>query len=96
MQAIRRHAIALFAWIASPSLLLAQEPTGALAGRVSDAGSGAGVFGVTVQVDGSVLSAVTGADGVYRIASVPVGARNVTFRRVGFSLERRPVTIVVG
>ncbi len=67
---------------------LAQEQTGALQGRVTDASAGV-LPGVTVTISGpSILggarSAVTAGGGAYRLANVPPGVYRVSFALSGF------------
>jgi TonB-dependent SusC/RagA subfamily outer membrane receptor len=74
----------------------AQAATGSLAGRVTDARSGLGLGGTTIEVEGTRLGAITAADGRYRIAVVPAGAQVVVARRIGYASLRRTVTVVAG
>ncbi len=70
-------------------LLLASVPVyaqaGTLAGRVTDAASGAPVRLVQVTVSGTSLGAVTDNDGRFRIANVPASAREVRAKRIGYN-----------
>lgn len=56
-----------------------------IAGRVTDAASGAPVPGASVQVLGTSIVALTGEDGRYAIASAPAGIYSVEARRIGFA-----------
>ncbi|HUJ13620.1 MAG TPA: TonB-dependent receptor [Thermoanaerobaculia bacterium] len=71
-----------------PAALYAQTGSAALGGRVSDE-SGAALPGVTVtatnNATGFSRSVVTGSDGSYRFASLPVGMYNVTADLSGFA-----------
>lgn len=70
--------------------LVAQQPAPAsarrarVAGRVTDAASGQPVAGASVQVVGTPITAITGADGRYAIASAPTGIYSLEARRIGF------------
>jgi len=55
-----------------------------VAGRVTDAASGQPVVGASVQVVGTSVTALTGADGRYIIASSPTGIYSMEARRIGF------------
>ena len=65
---------------------------GGVSGRVTDARQ-APLASVSVVVEGTSLGAVTRDDGTYRIAGVPVGARTIVARRVGYTPQRRVVAI---
>jgi len=71
-----------------PAALLAQTGSSALGGRVTDASGGA-LPGVTVTAThtatGFSRTVVTGADGGYRFASLPVGTYNVVADLSGFA-----------
>ncbi len=74
----------------------AQAATGSVAGRVTDARSGLGLGGTSVEVQGTRLGAITAADGRYRIAVVPAGELVVVARRIGYASLRRTVTVAAG
>lgn len=97
---LSRGAVATIALLAAPlvSNVVAQVPqgTGVVTGRVTDARSGQGVPGATVQVEGTRLGAVTGDDGRFRVANVPAGARTVRARRIGYASAARPVSVTEG
>lgn len=58
--------------------------SGAVTGKVTDAGTGAPIANALVAVVGSRLSAISGADGQFRITAVPATARELTARRIGY------------
>ena len=58
--------------------------TGTLAGRVTDARSGAAVTTAQVTVTGTQLGAPVDADGRFRFTNVPVSAREVLARGIGY------------
>ena len=87
--------------LAAPALLRAQGETGSIAGRVTDAGTGAGVGGASVRalalpartVAGSIN---TGEDGRYRLGGLRPGAYAVTVSRIGYRLQRVDTVRVQG
>jgi hypothetical protein len=73
---------------------------GNIAGRITDAGAGAGINGATVTVESTgqtgTTTSVQGQDGVYAIQDVPVGAQTLTAEAVGFAPSSQEVTVVTG
>ena len=94
---VSRRSAAAVPWLLAALVFAAPavaQVTGSIAGTVKDA-SGAVLPGVTVTITGAALqrqnaTAVTGADGTYRIALVPPGTYDVRFELSGFSAARRP------
>lgn len=76
----------------SPSLLTAQGGS-TVRGRVTDARTGGPIPSAQISVEGTQLGASTDALGTFTIAGVPVGTRTVTARRIGYSLQRRQITV---
>jgi len=75
--------------IAVSSLLIPHRPLeaqerGFIAGMVVDEPSGAPLPGVTVSIVGLELQAATGADGLFLIDGVPLGAMEVRFEVPGY------------
>lgn len=71
--------------------------TTTIQGVVRDAASGAPIQGATVTTGGSaVLSAVSAADGTYRIASVPVGAITLSAVKSGYITQTASANGTVG
>ena len=67
------------------SLTLAvQEVPGTVQGVVRDAGDGAPISGVEIELVGTGRSTITDDSGCYVIASVPGGERRLRARRLGF------------
>ena len=64
-----------------------------LAGRVTDAESGAPLASATVTLDGTSWRAVADDDGRYRIAGVEPGQYTITARRLGYAPTSRPLTV---
>ncbi|MFL5486299.1 MAG: TonB-dependent receptor plug domain-containing protein, partial [Gemmatimonadaceae bacterium] len=80
----------------SPFVLAAQQATGTVTGRVTDAAIGRGLPDVQVTVNGTRIGAITGPNGEYTITGVPVGARSITVRRIGYQPTSQPVTVTAG
>ena len=78
-----------------PALLVAQT-TGAVQGRVTDAASGQPLANAQVRIEGTVLGALSDANGQYSVPSVPTGRRTILARRIGYGEERRPVEVAAG
>jgi len=93
MRRLRRIIAALRAvlWTAP---LSAQQPTGTIRGRVTDAGTQQPISGVTVAV--GTRAALTQADGRYVIAAVPAGTDTLRARLIGYARAARPVTVAGG
>src|SRR5687767_14081201 len=78
--------------------LPAAAQTGTISGRVTDAGTGAGVASAGVRVLAGIRNAggaATDDNGNYRISNIPAGTYTVEARRVGYTPTRRD-GIVVG
>jgi hypothetical protein len=85
-------------WLAMAGTAFAQETTGTLTGRLVDS-QGLGVPGVTVTATGQQGSktAVTDADGSYRIPFLTPGSYSVRAELQGFkTVERQAVTVSLG
>src|SRR5262245_6746058 len=91
-----------FAYVClAPQTARAQtSTTGSIAGRVTDATSGAPLAGVTVVATSPALqgsqAAVTDATGHYRIDTLPPGSYLVSFYYAGLEVQRRGVTVPLG
>lgn len=82
------HLLAVAFLVIGGAILPAQVVTG----KVTSA-AGAPLGSVAIAVEGTPLGAVTRDDGTYRIAGVPAGSRVIVARRVGYTLQRRTVTV---
>src|SRR5262245_25041731 len=85
--------------LVAPSIVLAQQTTGNITGRIVDA-QGAAVPGVTVTArnpqTGFVRTDVSDGEGIYRLTSLPVGTYEITGELSGFSTySRKEVTVNV-
>ena len=76
--------------------LIAQGPTGTVAGQVVDSATRQGLAGVSVVVEGTGRGAVTRDDGTFTIGSVPPGTFTVRARRIGYGTQALPVTVTAG
>jgi outer membrane receptor protein involved in Fe transport len=99
-ESLRRHTLTLlvaFATVAAPA---AAQVNGSIAGIIKDA-SGAVLPGVTVTVTGAALqrasvTAVTQADGTYRVSLLPPGIYDIRFELTGFStVSRREIDVAI-
>ena len=79
-----------------PNAPLTAQETGAIQGTVTRSDGGARLANVTVRVQGTGLQAITGPDGQFAIARVPVGEHTVLFRWVGFTPREVQVTVAAG
>jgi len=93
---LRRGALLLVLAIVSPFAVSAQQATGTVSGRVTDASVGRGLPDVAVLVTGTRFGTLTGPNGEYTITGVPVGARTLTVRRIGYQPTTETVTVVPG
>lgn len=81
----------VFACIASVA-----QAQSTISGRVTDARSELPIGGVTVEIEGTRLGAMTDAEGRYRIANVAAGNQTLVARRIGYTSLKRPSTVASG
>src|SRR5207237_2891623 len=93
---VRRATLFCALSILAPFVLAAQQATGTVSGRVTDASVGRGLPDVQVLITGTRIGAVTGPNGEFTMTGVPVGARSITVRRIGYEPVVQPVTVVPG
>jgi iron complex outermembrane receptor protein len=74
----------------------AAQSTGTIAGRVTDAESGAPLPGVNIVFADLNLGAATQNDGRFRVTEVPNGTHQLTARFVGYASSTRTVQVTVG
>jgi len=67
-----------------PAASAARAQTGTIAGRVTESQTGRPVSTARLTVTGTTLGAEADADGRFRIANVPVGAREIRARSIGY------------
>lgn len=81
-----------FALSASPAI----AQTGTLVGRVTSALTGAPVPTAQVHITGTQLGATVDADGRFRVTNVPVSAREVLARSIGYKPLAATFTLTAG
>ncbi len=91
---LRRWFIA--AVLGLPFSLAGAQNTGSIRGRVSESAGARPIPDVQVLVVGTGSGALTNANGEFVIVNVPVGARSVRVRRIGFVPTERGVTVTAG
>ncbi|MGQ0702990.1 MAG: TonB-dependent receptor [Gemmatimonadales bacterium] len=89
----RSTCTAILALLGATAPLLAQS--GSIRGIVRDS-SGGPIAGAVVTVDGTVLRALTGAEGSFVLRGVPAGARTVRARAIGHVAVSSDVTVPPG
>ena len=92
---------AILAFLALLAVELATVPriqaqAGAIAGQVADAVSGRPLPGAQVAVAGTTHLTLTNETGRYQLQSVPAGPRTVTIELIGYTAQRRQVTVTPG
>ncbi|MBI5768076.1 MAG: TonB-dependent receptor [Verrucomicrobia bacterium] len=96
---LRLGALARFA-IAAVSLLLATnapaQPTGSVAGRVTNPSTGGVLETARITVEGTALETFTDADGYYRLDGVPPGEVKVRAFFSGFPPATATITVAGG
>lgn len=70
-------------------------PTGSISGFVTDASDGSAIAGATVSVD-TGQSNISGADGSYVVADVPVGGRTITAIAAGYESQSQSANVSEG
>ena len=92
----RRAPVALCALLLSAILLgagsAAAQAQGNVTGTVTDS-AGLPLHGVELSVDGSSARAFTDERGVFHLGGVPLGARSLTVRRLGFAPRQVSVEV---
>jgi TonB-dependent SusC/RagA subfamily outer membrane receptor len=82
--------------LAAPLALNAQAATGTIRGKVTEASSGRGLAEAQIQVVGTRVGALSQTSGEYVLTAVPVGARVVQIRRIGFQPVNKTVQVLAG
>jgi TonB-linked SusC/RagA family outer membrane protein len=90
----RSSLAALLCVFAIPAMASAQQAT--ISGRVTTVGTGQPVSYGQVYVVGTAIAITTNAEGQYVIAGVPAGAVEVRVLRVGFSEQKKAITVTAG
>jgi TonB-dependent SusC/RagA subfamily outer membrane receptor len=89
------RALALTLAIAAPTAAAAQA-TGTVRGRVTDANGNRGLPEVQISIAGTRIGAMSGANGEFTLANVPIGARTLSARRLGYLPTTREFTVNAG
>jgi TonB-linked SusC/RagA family outer membrane protein len=74
----------------------AQATQGTINVRVTDAAGGQPVEQAQVMIVGTTLGGLTNAEGTAVVRGVPAGTHTVRVIRVGFSEQKKPVTVAAG
>ena len=72
------------------------QQAGTVSGRVTAVGTNEPLQDARVMVVGTTIGTNTNAEGRYTIRGVPLGAQSIRVLRVGFSEQRKPVTVAAG
>src|ERR1044071_153196 len=90
-----RCGVAIVLTFAGALTAAAQQTTGVVRGKVTDATTGRPVDGVQVYVAGTDLGTLTNADGQYQF-NVRAGSIELRTRRVGYGGTSKQVTVAPG
>jgi TonB-dependent starch-binding outer membrane protein SusC len=91
-----RRAWGVVGLLLAPLAVHAQAATGTIRGKVTEASSSRGLADAQIQVVGTRVGALSQTSGDYVLSGVPVGARVVQVRRIGFQPVNRTVQVVAG
>lgn len=86
--------LAIMAYLGVPSLHA--QAAGRVEGTVTKQVDGAPLGGVSVVVEGTGVSTVTGTDGQYALPRVPAGEQTIVFRWLGYQPQALRVTVQSG
>jgi iron complex outermembrane receptor protein len=92
LPALVTRSCALLLLTLCPGVAIAQE-TGTVTGTVTRAGEGSALSSVSVTVQATGQSTVTGADGKYTLRRVPAGPQTIVFRWLGYRPNQVDVTV---
>lgn len=92
----RRILIPLFVGALAAPALAAQEPTGSITGRVTDAATGEPVAGAVIAIDNTRRGTNAGPTGTFTLTGVPLGTRLLTARFIGYAPLTKEVTVTAG
>jgi TonB-dependent SusC/RagA subfamily outer membrane receptor len=93
MHFMRRSLYTLITLAALSPTLVGAQATSTVRGRVNDARTGDPIPSAQVSIEGTQLGASTDAQGTFSISGVPTGNQTVTARRIGYSPQRRQITV---
>jgi TonB-dependent starch-binding outer membrane protein SusC len=72
------------------------KQTGTIAGQILEEGTGQGMSGVQVSVEGTGIGTVSGANGAFQLTDVPAGEVEVVAQMIGFASQSRTVQLQAG
>ncbi len=91
-----RHSASALAFLCLYAIPLTAQNTGTVKGQVVDSSTKQTLAGVTVQIQGTARSTLTGPDGNYSLADLPAGSVVVRATRIGFGPRQQIVTVSAG
>jgi len=91
-----RHSVSALAFLCLCTMPLTAQTGGTVRGQVVDSTTKQALAGVTVQVQGTARSTVTGTDGNFSLGEVPAGSVVVRATRIGFGPQQQIVTVTAG
>src|SRR6266571_763368 len=91
-----RHAAPILTLLSLAAAPLAAQNAGTVKGQVVDSTTKQTLAGVTVQIQGTARSTLTGPDGSYSLADVPAGSVVVRATRIGFAPRQQIITVSAG
>src|SRR2546428_5967380 len=91
-----RHSASALAFLCLYTMHLTAQNTGTVRGQVVDSSTRQALAGVTVQIQGTARSTVTGPGGNYSLGDVPAGSVVVRATRIGFAPRQVVVTVSAG
>jgi outer membrane receptor protein involved in Fe transport len=92
----RRSFVGTFLLLTSLSTAAIAQETGTVTGTVTRASENGALSSVSVSVQGTGQSTVTGADGRYTLRRVPAGPQRIVFRWLGYRPTQVDVTVEAG
>src|SRR5213596_3813664 len=91
-----RHSVSALAFLCLSTMPLTAQNGGTVRGQVVDSTTKQALAGVTIQIQGTPRSTVTGTDGNYSLGDVPAGSVVVRATRIGFGPQQQIVTVTAG
>jgi len=90
--------LAAFGVVVAPkhTAVLAQQPSGAVEGRIIDRENGRPLPTARVTISGTTLGAVSSEAGIFRINAVPARQVTVSVRMIGFAPATQSVVVTAG
>src|SRR5437667_12518060 len=91
-----RHSVSALALLCLYTMPLTAQNTGSVRGQVVDSSTRQALAGVTVQIQGTARSTVTGPGGNYSLGGVPVVIVDGWATRYGFAPRQQVVPVIAG